>query len=574
MLSGAQMVIRALEDLGVDKLFGYPGGSVLHIYDALLNSSKIKHILCRHEQAAVHMADGYARATGKVGCVLVTSGPGATNTITGIATAYMDSIPLVVLTGQVPTTLIGQDAFQEVDMVGISRPVVKHSFLCRRAEDIPEYIRKAFHIASTGRPGPVVVDIPKDTQNPQLKFPYHEQSIDDIIMRSYNPTLVGHKGQIKRAVKMIAEAKRPVLLLGGGVIASNASEKVAELAHKFNLPVTMTLMGLGAFPASDKQCLGMLGMHGTYAANTTMHNSDLIVALGARFDDRVTNNVAKFCPEAKIIHIDIDPSSISKCVSADIPIVGNIDTVLEQMSDVIKELDIKPAEGALNSWWDQINGFRAAHPLSYEGDGTPGMLHPAKIVSELHKRTNGNAYVVTDVGQHQMFAALYYPLEKPRHFMSSGGLGTMGYGFPAAIGVKIAKPDEEVICITGDGSFQMNLQELASCLQYKIPVKVFIINNRSLGMVKQWQMMFYNGRQSESYMDAVPDFVKLAESYGQIGLRVNNESELGDVIDQALAVKDKTVVVDIVADPDSRVYPMQIGTGSMADMFLSKTERT
>lgn len=574
MLSGAQMVIRALEDLGVDKLFGYPGGSVLHIYDALLNSSKIKHILCRHEQAAVHMADGYARATGKVGCVLVTSGPGATNTITGIATAYMDSIPLVVLTGQVPTTLIGQDAFQEVDMVGISRPVVKHSFLCRRAEDIPEYIRKAFHIASTGRPGPVVVDIPKDTQNPQLKFPYHEQSIDDIIMRSYNPTLVGHKGQIKRAVKMIAEAKRPVLLLGGGVIASNASEKVAELAHKFNLPVTMTLMGLGAFPASDKQCLGMLGMHGSYAANTTMHNSDLIVALGARFDDRVTNNVAKFCPEAKIIHIDIDPSSISKCVSADIPIVGNIDTVLEQMNDVIKELDIKPAEGALNSWWDQINGFRAAHPLSYEGDGTPGMLHPAKIVSELYKHTNGNANVVTDVGQHQMFAALYYPLEKPRHFMSSGGLGTMGYGFPAAIGVKIAKPDEEVICITGDGSFQMNLQELACCLQYKIPVKVFIINNRSLGMVKQWQMMFYNGRQSESYMDAVPDFVKLAESYGQIGLRVNNESELGDVIDQALAVKDKTVVVDIVADPDSRVYPMQIGTGSMADMFLSKTERT
>lgn len=574
MLSGAQMVIRALEDLGVDKLFGYPGGSVLHIYDALLNSSKIKHILCRHEQAAVHMADGYARATGKVGCVLVTSGPGATNTITGIATAYMDSIPLVVLTGQVPTTLIGQDAFQEVDMVGISRPVVKHSFLCRRAEDIPEYIRKAFHIASTGRPGPVVVDIPKDTQNPQLKFPYHEQSIDDIIMRSYNPTLVGHKGQIKRAVKMIAEAKRPVLLLGGGVIASNASEKVAELAHKFNLPVTMTLMGLGAFPASDKQCLGMLGMHGTYAANTTMHNSDLIVALGARFDDRVTNNVAKFCPEAKIIHIDIDPSSISKCVSADIPIVGNIDTVLEQMNDVIKELDIKPAEGTLNSWWDQINGFRAAHPLSYEGDGTPGMLHPAKIVSELYKHTNGNANVVTDVGQHQMFAALYYPLEKPRHFMSSGGLGTMGYGFPAAIGVKIAKPDEEVICITGDGSFQMNLQELACCLQYKIPVKVFIINNRSLGMVKQWQMMFYNGRQSESYMDAVPDFVKLAESYGQIGLRVNNESELGDVIDQALAVKDKTVVVDIVADPDSRVYPMQIGTGSMADMFLSKTERT
>lgn len=574
MLSGAQMVIRALEDLGVDKLFGYPGGSVLHIYDALLNSSKIKHILCRHEQAAVHMADGYARATGKVGCVLVTSGPGATNTITGIATAYMDSIPLVVLTGQVPTSLIGQDAFQEVDMVGISRPVVKHSFLCRKAEDIPEYIRKAFHIASTGRPGPVVVDIPKDTQNPQLKFPYIEQSIDDIMMRSYNPTLVGHKGQIKRAVKMIAEAKRPVLLLGGGVIASNASAQVADLAHKFNLPVTMTLMGLGAFPASDKQCLGMLGMHGTYCANTAMHNSDLIIALGARFDDRVTNNVAKFCPEARVIHVDIDPSSISKCVSADIPIVGNIETVLEQMNDVIKELNITATPDALAPWWDQINGYKAAHPLSYEGDGTPGLLHPAKIVEELYKHTKGEANVVTDVGQHQMFAALYYPFDKPRHFMSSGGLGTMGYGFPAAIGVKIAKPDEEVICITGDGSFQMNLQELACCLQYKIPVKVFIINNRSLGMVKQWQMMFYNGRQSESYMDAVPDFVKLAESYDQVGLRVNNESELGEAIEKALAIKDKTVVVDIVADPDSRVYPMQIGTGSMADMFLSKKERT
>ncbi len=573
MLSGAQMVIRALEDLGVEKLFGYPGGSVLHIYDALLESKKIKHILVRHEQAAVHMADGYSRATGKVGCVLVTSGPGATNTITGIATAYMDSIPLVVITGQVPTTLIGQDAFQEVDMVGVSRPIVKHSFLCRKAEDIPEYLRKAFHIASTGRPGPVVVDIPKDAQNPQLKFPYIEQSLEDISMRSYNPTLVGHRGQIKRAVKMISEAKRPMLLLGGGVIASNASEQVTELAHKFNLPVTMTLMGLGAFPASDKQSLGMLGMHGTYAANMAMHNSDLIVALGARFDDRVTNNVAKFCPNAKIIHVDIDPSSISKCVSADIPIVGDISTVLEQMNEVIKELDSEK-NAAIDAWWKQIEGFKRAHPLTYEGDGTPGLLHPGKIVEALYKHSKGDAIVVTDVGQHQMFAALYYPLEKPRRFMSSGGLGTMGYGFPAAIGAKIAKPENEVICITGDGSFQMNLQELACCLQYKIPVKVFILNNRSLGMVKQWQMMFYNGRQSESYMDAVPDFVKLAESYDQVGLRAHNEAELDGVIEQALAIKDKTVVVEIVTDPDSRVYPMQIATGSMSDMFLSKTERT
>ncbi len=574
MLSGAQMVIRALEDLGVEKLFGYPGGAVLHIYDALLESDKIKHILVRHEQAAVHMADGYARATGKVGCVLVTSGPGATNTITGIATAYMDSIPLVVLTGQVATSLIGQDAFQEVDMVGISRPIVKHSFLCKKAEDIPEYIRKAFYIASTGRPGPVVVDIPKDVQNPQLKFPYEFIPLSDISMRSYNPTLVGHKGQIKRAVRMIAEAKKPVFYLGGGVMASNASEKVTALAKQFHIPVTTTLMALGTFPADDELSLGMLGMHGNYAANMAMHNSDLIIALGARFDDRVTNNVAKFCPEARIIHVDIDPSSISKCVQVDIPIVGNVDTVVEQMSEAIKELNLEPNLEAMNSWLATINGFKQAHPLSYAGDGDPTLIHPAKIVEEIYRITNGDALMVTDVGQHQMFAALYYPLKKPRHFLTSGGLGTMGYGFPAAIGAKIACPDETVVCITGDGSFQMNLQELAVCLQYKIPVKVIIVNNRSLGMVKQWQMMFYAGRQSESYMEAVPDFVKLAEAYGQVGLRVEDESQLATTLEQAFAINDKTVIVDIKADPDSRVYPMQIGTGSMADMFLNRQERT
>lgn len=574
MLSGAQMVVRTLEDLNVDKLFGYPGGAVLHIYDALLESSKIKHILARHEQAAVHMADGFSRSTGKVGCVLVTSGPGATNTITGIATAYMDSIPLVVLTGQVATTLIGQDAFQEVDMVGISRPIVKHSFLCKKAEDIPEYIRKAFYIASTGRPGPVVVDIPKDVQNPQLKFPYEKVALSEISMRSYNPTLVGHKGQIKRAVRMIAEANRPILYLGGGVIASNASEKVTALAKKFRIPVTTTLMALGAYPGTDEQCLGMLGMHGTYAANMAMHNSDLIIALGARFDDRVTNNVAKFCPDAKIIHVDIDPSSISKCVQVDIPIVGNIDTVIDQMNDAIKELGIEQNVASMDMWWNSINEFKAAHKLSYEGDGNPGILHPAKIIEAIYKATSGNALMVTDVGQHQMFSALYYPLNKPRKFLSSGGLGTMGYGFPAAIGAKIACPNDEVVCITGDGSFQMNLQELAVCLQYSVPVKVIIINNRSLGMVKQWQMMFYAGRQSESYMDAVPDFVKLAQAYDQVGLRVENEGELDSVLAQAFAVHDKTVVVDIKADPDSRVYPMQIGGGSMADMFLNKKERS
>src|SRR5574344_233698 len=572
MLSGAEMVVRALEDEGIDHIFGYPGGSVLDIYDALFENSKIEHVLVRHEQAAIHMADGYARSTGKVGTALVTSGPGATNCITGIATAYMDSIPMVILSGQVPTSLIGDDAFQEVDMIGISRPVVKHSFLCKKASDIPQAIKKAFYIAATGRPGPVVVDLPKDVQNPKEKFPYEYPS--SVNMRSYNPTKAGHKGQIKRAVKMLAEAKKPVLYLGGGAVQSNGSAQVRRLAELFSLPVTSTLMGLGAFPGNHSQFVGMLGMHGTFEANNTMHNADLIVAVGARFDDRVTNNVAKFCPNAKIIHVDIDPASISKTVQVDIPIVGNIDTVIDQMNDAIKELGIEQNVASMDMWWNSINEFKAAHKLSYEGDGNPGILHPAKIIEAIYKATSGNALMVTDVGQHQMFSALYYPLNKPRKFLSSGGLGTMGYGFPAAIGAKIACPNDEVVCITGDGSFQMNLQELAVCLQYSVPVKVIIINNRSLGMVKQWQMMFYAGRQSESYMDAVPDFVKLAQAYDQVGLRVENEGELDSVLAQAFAVHDKTVVVDIKADPDSRVYPMQIGGGSMADMFLNKKERS
>ncbi len=575
MLSGAQMVVRTLEDLGVDKLFGYPGGAVLDIYDALKDSKKIKHILVRHEQSAAHAADGYARATGKVGCCLVTSGPGATNTITGIATAYMDSIPMVIITGQVATFLIGQDAFQEVDMVGISRPIVKHSYICKKAEDIPEYIRKAFYIASTGRPGPVVVDIPKDCQKPSLKFPYEKVSLDAISMRSYNPTLVGHKGQIKRAINLLAEAKRPVIHVGGGVISSpHACEKVTEFARKYHIPVTATLMGLGAYPGDDDQFLGMVGMHGTYAANKAMNDSDLIIALGARFSDRSTNDVTKYCPNAKIVHVDIDPSSIAKRIPVAIPIVGDIGTVLDQMNDTISELSLNMDNARLDQWWSEIEAAKNKYPLTWKGDGNPDLLHPAKVITELYKVTEGKDIIVTDVGQHQMFTALYYKFNQPRKLLSSGGLGTMGYGFPAAIGAKIACPDSEVFCITGDGSFQMNLQELATCLQYNIPIKILILNNISLGMVKQWQMMFYNGHQTETFMDAAPDFVKLAESYYQVGIRVTNEAELEPALKKAIEIKDRTVVIDVQVDPDSRVYPMQIAKGCMSDMRINREERS
>ena len=570
MLSGAEMVVRALEDEGIEHIFGYPGGSVLDIYDALFENSKIEHILVRHEQAAVHMADGYARATGKVGAVLVTSGPGATNCITGIATAYMDSVPLVVLSGQVPTSLIGNDAFQETDMIGISRPVVKHSFLCKEAADIPQAIKKAFYIASTGRPGPVVVDLPKDVQNPAIKVPY--QYPEEVHLRSYNPTKSGHKGQIKRAAKLLAEARKPVMYIGGGAIAANADKQVMRIAELFSLPVTSTLMGLGAFPCSHHQFIGMLGMHGTYESNNAMHHADLILAVGARFDDRVTNNVAKFCPDAKIIHIDIDPTSIAKIVPVDVPIVGAVDTVLDQMLDAINEMALDTDNDGLADWWEQIDGWRAQRCLSYKTE--TAVIKPQQVIEALYKVTDGNAIVTSDVGQHQMFAALYYPFNRPRQWINSGGLGTMGFGFPAAMGAKLACPDQVVCCVTGDGSIQMNIQELSTCLQYGIPVKIIALNNRSLGMVKQWQKMFYGGRQSHSYMDSLPDFVKLAEAYGHVGIRVDHPDDLEGALEQCFALKDRLVFMDIAVDPDEHVYPMQIKFGAMNDMFLSKTERT
>ncbi len=570
MLSGAEMVVRALEDEGIDHIFGYPGGSVLDIYDALFENSKIEHVLVRHEQAAIHMADGYARSTGKVGAALVTSGPGATNCITGIATAYMDSIPMVILSGQVPTTLIGDDAFQEVDMIGISRPVVKHSFLCKKASDIPLAIKKAFYIASTGRPGPVVVDLPKDVQNPKEKFPYeYPKSVN---MRSYNPSKAGHKGQIKRAVKMLAEAKKPVLYVGGGAVLANGKEQVRRLAEQFSLPVTSTLMGLGAFPGTHSQFVGMLGMHGTFEANNTMHNADLIVAIGARFDDRVTNNVAKFCPHAKIIHVDIDPTSISKTIQVDVPIVGAVDTVLDQMLEAVAELGLEIDDGALADWWEQIDGWRAKRCLAYEKSNS--IIKPQQVIEALYKATDGKAYVASDVGQHQMFAALYYPFAEPRQWINSGGLGTMGFGLPAAMGVQFAHPDGIVACVTGDGSIQMNIQELSTCLQYGLPVKIITMNNRALGMVKQWQKMFYGGRHSHSYMESLPDFVKLAEAYGHVGIKVDDPAKLDEAMAYAFSLKDRLVFMDIAVDADEHVYPMQIKFGGMDEMWLSKTERT
>ncbi|WP_318458091.1 acetolactate synthase 3 large subunit [Photobacterium leiognathi] len=570
MLSGADMIVRSMIDQGVKHIFGYPGGSVLDIYDALHEKSDIEHVLVRHEQAAVHMADGYARATGEVGVVLVTSGPGATNAITGIATAYMDSIPMVVLSGQVMSSLIGNDAFQECDMVGISRPVVKHSFLVTKPEDIPAIIKKAFYIASTGRPGPVVVDIPKDMLNPAEAYPY--QYPESIALRSYNPTTQGHKGQIKRGVKALLSAKKPVLYVGGGAIMSSCSEQLIELAESLNIPVVNTLMGLGAFPGTHKQCLGMLGMHGTYEANMAMHNADLIFGVGVRFDDRTTNNLEKYCPDATIMHIDIDPSSISKTVSADIPIVGSADTVLNQMLKQLKEHEVKNDQSVIDQWWQEISTWRDRQCLNYETSNE--RIKPQQVIEALHRLTNGDAYVTSDVGQHQMFAALYYPFDKPRRWINSGGLGTMGFGLPAAMGVKFALPDAEVVCVTGDGSIQMNIQELSTALQYDIPVKIINLNNRFLGMVKQWQDMIYQGRHSHSYMDSVPDFAAIAEAYGHVGVRISDPNKLESELEKALALKDKLVFIDISVDETEHVYPMLIRGGAMNEMWLSKTERT
>ncbi|MCF7363125.1 acetolactate synthase 3 large subunit [Vibrio diazotrophicus] len=571
MLSGAEMVVQSLIEEGVEQIFGYPGGSVLDIYDALHEKTeKIKHVLVRHEQAATHMADGYARATGKPGVVLVCSGPGATNTVTGIATAYMDSIPMIVISGNVATNLIGNDAFQECDIVGVSRPIVKHSFLVKKAEDIPETIKKAFYIASTGRPGPVVIDLPKDVMNPQIKLPYHYP--ESIKMRSYNPTTSGHKGQIKKALKALLEAKKPVLYVGGGASIAGAHEQVQQLAEKLNLPVVSTLMGLGVFPGTHKNALGMLGMHGVYEANMAMHNSDLIFGVGVRFDDRTTNNLEKYCPDAKIMHIDIDPSSISKNVKVDLPIVGSADQVLETMLQLLGEQDGSNDVEAIDEWWSEIQVWRDRKCLSYETSSE--RIKPQQVIETLFRLTNGDAYVASDVGQHQMFAALYYPFNKPRRWINSGGLGTMGFGLPAGMGVKFAMPQEEVVVVTGDGSIQMNIQELSTALQYDIPVKIINLNNRFLGMVKQWQDIIYQGRHSNSYMSSVPDFAAIAEAYGHVGIRINTPDELEAGLQKALDMKDRLVFVDINVDETEHVYPMQIKGEGMDKMWLSKTERT
>jgi len=579
LLSGGEMIARALEDEGVEYIFGYPGGAVLHIYDALFKDCKVPHVLVRHEQAATHAADGYARATGKPGVVLVTSGPGATNAVTGIATAYMDSIPMVVLSGQVQSHLIGEDAFQETDMVGISRPIVKHSFMVKRAEDIPMIMKKAFYIASTGRPGPVVIDIPKDVTRPDEVFEY--QYPDSVKMRSYSPAQRGHTGQIKKAAKLLLSAKRPVIYAGGGVVQGEGSELLRRLARELNYPVTNTLMGLGAYPATDRQFLGMLGMHGFYEANMAMHHSDVILAVGARFDDRVTNTVDKFCPGAKIIHIDVDPASISKTVSADIPIVGPVQSVLEEMLAQLQQLRERDSElpdgGALERWWQQIDEWREHHGLwtgqrYRQGD----YIMPQQVIESLYRVTGGDAYVTSDVGQHQMFAAQYYRFDQPRRWINSGGLGTMGFGLPAAMGVKLAFPDKEVACVTGEGSIQMNIQELSTCTQYNTPVKIINLRNNYLGMVKQWQDMQYEGRYAMStYEDSLPDFVKLVEAYGHVGIQVRKLEDLDAKMEEAFAMKDRLVFLDIFVDPMEHVYPMHVApNGSMKDMWLSKNERT
>lgn len=570
LLSGGEMVVRALRDEGVRYIYGYPGGALLHVYDAIFRQDEVEHILVRHEQAATHMADAYARATNKAGVALVTSGPGATNAVTGIATAFMDSIPMVVITGQVMSHLIGEDAFQETDMLGISRPIVKHNFSVQRPEDIPMIIKKAFHIAESGRPGPVVVDIPKDMTTPTERYPYEYPA--SVKMRSYTPVARGHSGQIKKAVDMLLSAKRPVIYTGGGVIQGGASEQLRTLARKLGFPVTNTLMGLGAFPGTDKQFIGWLGMHGSYESNMAMHHSDLILAIGARFDDRVTNATDKFCPTARIIHVDVDPASISKTIEVDVPIVGPADTVIEEMIDLVDQANVKPDAEALASWWQQIDEWRARHGGRY--DTSSDKMKPQQVIEMLSKVTNGDAYVCSDVGQHQMFAAQYYKFNEPNRWINSGGLGTMGFGLPAAMGIKLNFPEADVACVTGEGSIQMNIQELSTCKQYELPLKIINLNNQSLGMVRQWQDMNYESRHSQSYMESLPDFVKLVESYGHVGMRVERYEDLEGAMREAFAMKDRLVFMDIYVDPFEHVYPMQVPRGSMRDMWLSKTERT
>jgi acetolactate synthase I/II/III large subunit len=566
--NGSEILVKCLQAENVKFLWGYPGGAVLYIYDALYKQETIEHVLVRHEQAAVHAADGYARATGEVGVALVTSGPGVTNAVTGIATAYMDSIPMVIITGQVPTPAIGLDAFQECDTVGITRPIVKHNFLVKDVRELAMTLKKAFHIARTGRPGPVVVDIPKDVSMAKTPFYYPER----VEMRSYNPVRKGHGGQIRKAVQLLLAAKRPYIYTGGGVVLGNAQTELRELANLLGYPVTNTLMGLGAMPASDPKFLGMLGMHGTYEANMTMQNCDVLLAVGARFDDRVIGNPKHFASvERKIIHVDIDPSSISKRVRVDIPIVGDVKDVLQELIAQIREAHAKPDTATISAWWGQINEWRKRDCLAFKN--STEVIKPQYVVQTLWELTkDSDAYVTSDVGQHQMWAAQYYRFEEPRRWINSGGLGTMGVGLPYAMGIKLAKPEADVFCITGEGSIQMCIQELSTCLQYKTPVKIISLNNRYLGMVRQWQQIDYGGRYSHSYMDALPDFVKLAEAYGHVGLKIEKPSDVEGALREAIRLKDRTVFLDIRTDPTENVWPMvQAGKG-ISEMLLGSED--
>ncbi len=566
-LRGAEIFVRALADEGVECVFGYPGGAVLHIYDEIFKQDRVKHILVRHEQGATHAADGYARASGKPGVVLVTSGPGATNCVTGIATAYMDSIPLVVFTGQVATALIGNDAFQEVDAIGITRPCVKHNFLVERVEDLAETVKKAFYVATTGRPGPVLVDIPKDVTANVAEYSYP----DSIDMRSYRPTVKGHPGQIKRAAQLILSARKPMIYTGGGVVLDNASDHLTRFARMLGYPVTNTLMGLGAYPGSDPQFVGMLGMHGTYEANMAMHHCDVLIAIGARFDDRVTGDLEKFCPEAKIVHIDIDPSSISKNVPVDVPIVGSVSNVLGDLIEIIEGSDHRPVDRDSDPWWQQIAEWRKLDCLRF--DTTSDKIKPQAVIQSLHRVTGGDAYVASDVGQHQMWAAQFYPFDKPRRWINSGGLGTMGFGLPAAMGVQLAFPDAKVACVTGEASFVMCVQELSTCLQYGLPIKIVSLNNRYMGMVRQWQEFFYDRRYSHSYMDALPDFVKLAESFGHVGMRIEKPGDVDGAMEEAFAMTDRLVLMDFITDQTENVYPMIAAGKGQHEMHLAPNDR-
>ncbi len=562
-MTGAEIVVQSLIEEGVEHLFGYPGGAVLHIYDALYKQDKLQHILVRHEQAATHAADGYARSTGKPGVVLVTSGPGATNAVTGIATAYMDSIPMVVITGQVPLPLIGNDAFQEVDSVGITRPVVKHNFLIEDVAEIAETIRKAFYVATTGRPGPVVIDIPKDVTAHKAEFSYPRE----VKMRSYNPTVKGHTGQIKKAYELIMTAEKPMIYTGGGVILSDASEELVKFTQTLGAPITNTLMGLGAYPANDEQFVGMLGMHGTYEANMGMHHSDVLIAIGARFDDRVTGNLEKFCPDARIVHVDIDPASISKNVKVDVPIVGDVKDVLVKLNEMLEASDQRLDQTALQSWWQQIGEWRAQDCLKYNRNSET--IKPQYVIEKLHEVTEGNAFVTSDVGQHQMFAAQYYGFNKPRRWINSGGLGTMGFGLPAAMGVQMAHPNEPVACVTGEGSIQMCIQELSTCQQYDLPIKIINLNNGYLGMVRQWQEFFYERRYASSYMKSLPDFVALAEAYGHVGIRVDKPEDVQKALEDAFGkYKDRVVFLDFMIDREENVYPMIPAGAGLNEMIL------